>query len=246
MKRRSACFRELAMGVLGVLLGMFCVGVAGARELVEGGDMGNLDAIGIMQRIPAGATREMADENSSFKEVFPDNGKSLKVGTDGPIFVKMLELPLVGATGKLKWSFDFKSLDVLNENGKINTGIAVALMSGKEYVARVVFGEGMALHGPRKTKEPRTWEIKKEALSKGVWYHFVCEVDLTNRLLRGSVTSEMGDQFDFEEAELPPSESGEPFVECDTFQVRTANGTNNIALPALLDNLSLQTEEEAR
>ena len=213
----------------------------GAEELVSGGNFDDLDAWS-PARVPSGAQREIIQENSPFTEVYPSNGKCVKLVDAPAAHTRFLEQPLVSSEGKYVWSFDFKILG--SDNTEQNPGFIVFLGAGKTSHTNFRLGQDGTLNISIGKSRETSWTTQRGWLMPDVWYHFSCEIDLAGRTLTGSLASESGDVDTFdrvfpEDTEMPDGTTMDRSF-FDSIKVGSNSGTSSISTPTLFDNLSVR------
>ena len=234
-------FLVVAVRSLVLALGLVLSGgtaMCADNQLIAGGDMGSLD-VWDPPRLPSSAGREIVEENSPFNEVYPSNGKCVKL-TDSPNLVhqRYLSQQISPGTGKLVWSFDYKRL--ANDEGLPDGGFFVRLTSGDKPVVWVGIGDSVAVNISKGKPGVSLSQIKPNLLQRGIWYHFRAELDLATQRISGTLSSEIGDAFELPEVELVPDEAADSAM-VDGMALGANNGSGpEFSKPILFDNFSLQ------
>lgn len=189
--------------------------------------------------LPSSAGREIVEENSPFTEVYPSNGKCLKL-VDSPSLVHQIYLSQQTApgTGKLVWSFDYKRLE--NPEDLPDGGFVVRLSSEGKPVVWIGVGNAVTVNVGRGKLGVSLSQIKANMLQRGIWYHFRGELDLATQKISGVLTSEIGDALELSEIALVPDVAADASM-VNELTISANNGAGpDFSMPILFDNFSLR------
>lgn len=227
--------RMVKLGVA-LLLTATALHTSQAEELLVSGDFDSLSGWEELP-IPPEFKREITEANSPFTEVYPDNGKCLLVADDPETpraHMRYLLQSALTAARQLEFSMDFKMLE------EHQASFVIALLSGDKQRVSVLTRPHFTLNLFAGSRSDERWTLPdKQQLEYGVWYHFLCRIDLDNATMEGKITSENGDAWDFVDHPIPVNPDN-PQGTIDAILIGAHAGAKNHAPPTLMDNFSLR------
>lgn len=235
----------LGRSFLGLWVLFFVVGVPSvawtqpAGELIKDGDFGTLSGWEELL-VPPGSIRELVSENSPFTDIYPSNGKSLKLGNNPEVpsaHTRFLTQEIFGATRKVRFGVDFKILP------DPSAAFVIMMFSRDVQIFNIVIRKNLTLNLNITGDSDGRWVLPDKAeLVEGEWYQFQGSLDMDDRILRGSIRSESGDAWDLQEHRIAiNTEDAEAVI--DSVQIRAMAGSGSHASPVLFDNITLQPQK---
>jgi len=206
-----------------------------ADEAVVDGDMGTLDGWG-PARVFEDSERKLLSENSAFTEVYPSNSSCLVLREASGT---LLTQPFSPREGVLIWSFDFRIPS--QDSEKKDAGYLVALTTEGERhsqvsISRTIrFNQFIGVTGESGWVSPRKFEVGTDR-----WWHFQCEIDTHQKVMRVFLRSEDGEEMGSEPLRFPEGEAVNR-SQIDGMILRSASGAGATSTEMHFDNFSLRS-----
>jgi hypothetical protein len=182
--------------------------------------------------------RKIADLNSPFSEVYPDNGKAVRLLGSSKTRLPYLQQTFPAVTsGKVEVSWDFYVPEDTEDPSA--PGWGVALYDGKNFkmsVAGVTISSRFRLNGEQGAGGPILLQKKFPA---GQWYHFQAILDLDAKTWSGALRAQNGAEETFHDVAFHPTDGEGVEVGGIRFGSMAA-GKDQAPKPFLFDNISVR------
>lgn len=232
----KACLLPLVYSLSFVL---FVSSAFGSDELIVNGGFSSLEG---WEPLESATNREVADRNSPFQEVLPDNGKSVRLFNLAKTRVPYLQQTFPPVTsGKLKVSLDF-CLSPETETADA-PGWGVRFFDGfdpKTVTAGATISTRFRLTGEQGAGGAI---LMHQKFPPDQWYHFQAILDLDTKTWSGFLRDQNGAEESFQGQAFQPAGAGSASVGGLSIASMGA-GKDQAPVPVFIDNISVRRLSE--
>lgn len=208
---------------------------SGSDDLITNGAFSSLDG---WEPLETEENREIAERNSPFSEVYPDNGKSVRLFGSSKNRVPYLQQTFAPVTsGKVEVSWDF--FVPPDTETPASPGWGVVFFDGenpKVNTAGATISSRFRLNGDQGAGGAI---LLHQKFPPDQWYHFQATLDLDTKTWSGVLRDQNGMEETFHDAAFQPT-GGEP-ARVGGFRIGAMGSEKGQApLPFLFDNISVR------